>query len=58
MSAPDVNLDRQKRRHRPMLRGLWIGLAVAVGVALLWAVAAALGVQVTDAVTPASPGSV
>ena len=58
MSAPDVNLERQKRRHRPMVRGLWIGMAVAAGVALLWAVAAAFGISVTDVATPASSGSV
>jgi len=33
MSAPDVNLERQKNRHRTMVRGLWIGAAVAVIVA-------------------------
>ncbi|MGA9253586.1 MAG: hypothetical protein WBV71_14190 [Roseobacter sp.] len=30
MSAPDVNVDRQKSRHITMVRGLWIGVAIAV----------------------------
>jgi hypothetical protein len=34
MSAPDVNLERQKSRHRTMVRGLWIGAAIAVIVAV------------------------
>jgi len=33
MSAPDVNLERQKNRHRTMVRGLWIGVAIGVMVA-------------------------
>lgn len=34
MSAPDVNLERQKNRHRTMVRGLWIGVAIAGAVAV------------------------
>lgn len=30
MSAPDTNLATQKRKHRPALRGLWLGLFLAL----------------------------
>lgn len=29
MSAPDVNIDKQKKRHRTMVWGIWIGVAIA-----------------------------
>ncbi|WP_298842245.1 hypothetical protein [uncultured Roseobacter sp.] len=35
MSAPDTNIERQKTRHIPMLRGVWIGLLIAAGVAFV-----------------------
>ncbi|XDA99474.1 hypothetical protein AB1M95_06060 [Sulfitobacter sp. LCG007] len=35
MSAPDTNIDKQKRRHRPSLIGIWVALAVAAVVVLL-----------------------
>ncbi len=55
MSAPDVNLDRQKRRHSTMIRGVWIGLLIAVGVAAAWAVAHyGFGVTTTEIVPPAN----
>ena len=38
MSAPDTNLDRQARRHKP---ALW-GIAIAVGAAAIFAVIALL----------------
>ncbi|GAB5448007.1 hypothetical protein [Gymnodinialimonas sp.] len=38
MSAPDTNLDRQARRHKP---SLW-GIAMAVGAAALFAITALL----------------
>ncbi len=38
MSAPDTNLDRQARRHKP---SLW-GIAMAVGAAALFAITAFL----------------
>lgn len=31
MSAPDVNLDKQARRHRGPLYGIAIGLVVVLG---------------------------
>ena len=34
MSAPDVNIERQKKRHRPMIRSLWVGLALIVVVSV------------------------
>ena len=34
MSSPDTNIEKQKHRHRTMVRGIWLGLAVA-GVVLL-----------------------
>ena len=36
MSAPDTNIDKQEKRHRPSLLG--IGVAVAVGLLMLAAV--------------------
>lgn len=30
MSAPDVNVKRQKKRHRPAVWGIWISVAVVV----------------------------
>ncbi len=46
MSAPDTNLDRQARRHKP---SLW-GIAIAVGAAAIFAVTAFLldGVPADD----------
>ncbi|MEX3016148.1 hypothetical protein [Gymnodinialimonas hymeniacidonis] len=38
MSAPDTNLDRQARRHKP---ALW-GIAIAVGAAAIFAITAFL----------------
>ncbi|MDW4497481.1 hypothetical protein R5H30_05770 [Sulfitobacter sp. D35] len=35
MSAPDTNLDKQKRRHRPSLIGIWAALAFGAIIALL-----------------------
>ena len=35
MSAPDVSLERQKRRHRTIVKGLWVGVTVAVIVAVM-----------------------
>ncbi|WP_300031414.1 hypothetical protein [uncultured Roseobacter sp.] len=35
MSAPDTNIERQKTRHITMLRGIWIGLLIAAGVAFV-----------------------
>ena len=29
MSAPDTNLEKQRRRHRPALWGMWAGLVFA-----------------------------
>jgi hypothetical protein len=46
MSAPDVDIEKQKHRHRTMARGLWIGGAVAVLVAA--GLAVAMGVFDTD----------
>jgi hypothetical protein len=34
MSAPDVNIERQKARHKTMVRGLWIGAVLAIAAAL------------------------
>ncbi|MBW4707860.1 hypothetical protein KX928_08690 [Roseobacter sp. YSTF-M11] len=38
MSAPDTNIGKQKKRHRPALWGLWLGLALAVilVLAIVW----------------------
>jgi hypothetical protein len=47
MSAPDVNLEKQKHRHRTMVRGLWVGAAVAVIVAI--------GLIVSETVFDADP---
>lgn len=30
MSSPDVNIGKQKHRHRTMIRGLWIGVGIAL----------------------------
>ncbi|WP_299953054.1 hypothetical protein [uncultured Roseobacter sp.] len=30
MSAPDTNIERQKKRHKPAIWGLWGGLFLAV----------------------------
>lgn len=35
MSAPDVNIETQKHRHRTMIRGLWIGAAFAALVVIV-----------------------
>ena len=55
MSAPDVTLETQKHRHRKMVRGIWIGvgIAVLVGIAALVAVFG-FGVELQEAVPPAS----
>jgi len=37
MSPPDINLERQKRRHRGPLIGMALGLVVAVGLVVFWA---------------------
>lgn len=29
MSAPDTNIERQKNRHKTMVWGIWVGLAIA-----------------------------
>ncbi|MFK7763737.1 MAG: hypothetical protein AB8B62_10770 [Roseobacter sp.] len=34
MSAPDVNIERQKKRHHTMVKGIWIGLGIAIVVAV------------------------
>lgn len=39
MSAPDVNIEKQKKRHHTMIQGIWIGLGIAVVVALIMSVA-------------------
>ncbi|HBM59266.1 MAG TPA: hypothetical protein DD444_08745 [Citreicella sp.] len=36
MSAPDTNLDRQKRRHKGPLWGIWGGLAVVAVLFVIW----------------------
>lgn len=36
MTAPDVSLERQKRRHRTMVKGIWWGVAIAVLVAVIF----------------------
>ncbi|MGC3936564.1 hypothetical protein ACOTTU_02040 [Roseobacter sp. EG26] len=38
MSAPDTNIGKQKRHHRPALWGLWAGLflALGLGAAIYW----------------------
>ncbi|PJE29746.1 hypothetical protein SAMN06297129_2856 [Pseudooceanicola antarcticus] len=46
MSAPDTNLTREKRRHRPAVWG--IALAVAFGLGMLFAIM----LQGTDGETP------
>ncbi|MDW3222332.1 MAG: hypothetical protein R8G34_05495 [Paracoccaceae bacterium] len=30
MSAPDTNLATQKRKHRPVLWGVWLGVFLAL----------------------------
>jgi hypothetical protein len=30
MSAPDTNIKKQKKRHKPAIWGLWLSLAVVV----------------------------
>jgi hypothetical protein len=47
MSAPDVNLEKQKHRHRTMVRGLWVGAALAIVVAI--------GLVVSETVFGADP---
>ena len=33
MSAPDTNIEKQKHRHRRMIHGIWLGVAIAFLVA-------------------------
>ena len=37
MSPPDINLERQKRRHRGPLIGMAVGIVVVIGLVLFWA---------------------
>jgi len=37
MSPPDINLERQKHRHRGPLIGMALGIVVAVGLVVFWA---------------------
>jgi hypothetical protein len=30
MSAPDTNIKKQKKRHKPAIWGIWISVAVVV----------------------------
>jgi hypothetical protein len=46
MSAPDVNIEKQKHRHRTMVRGLWVGAAIALLV--VGGIAISAGVFDTD----------
>ncbi len=38
MSAPDLSLERQKRRHHTMVKGIWWGFAIAAAVAIVSAI--------------------
>ncbi|AEI94511.1 hypothetical protein [Roseobacter litoralis] len=55
MSAPDVNLEKQKHRHRRMVLGIWIGVAIAglVGIAAVIAIFG-FGADLQDAIPPES----
>jgi len=50
MSAPQTNLEKQKRRHRGPLIGITFGLLVGAGLAVFWASSG------SDTVSPA-PGA-
>ena len=58
MSAPDVNVERQKTRHSTMVRGLWIGAAVAVVVTLgIFVYTSLSGEEASAVLTPATADS-
>ena len=55
MSAPDVNIEKQKHRHRTMVRGVWIGVAIACVVAAgIWVGMGVFGADPTDLNTGAA----
>ncbi|ABG32825.1 hypothetical protein [Roseobacter denitrificans] len=53
MSAPDVTLERQKHRHRKMVRGIWIGVGIIALVSIGAYVAVfGFGADLQEAVPP------
>ncbi|KEO51309.1 hypothetical protein [Thioclava pacifica] len=53
MSAPDTNLDRQKRRHAPALIGMAVMALLGVALVFAWIAAASRDAQTASETPPA-----
>lgn len=51
MSAPDTNIEKQKREHRAPLWGMWAGLGLVAVLFLAW-----MGYVVGNGDTPGAEG--